>query len=81
MLFILGFTFKNQINFKVMIVTVEFFFGLLIVFLIGFAIAKVLERIFHVNLDESEKHDLNPRPGQKNINNILSGLVFLPMLI
>lgn len=42
-----------------MLLTFEFFFGLIVVFLIGFAIAAVLERIFHINLDESEKHDLN----------------------
>jgi hypothetical protein len=42
-----------------MILTVEFFLGLLVVFLIGFAIAAVLERVFHINLNESEKDNLN----------------------
>jgi uncharacterized membrane protein len=49
-----------------MILTAEFFFGLLVVFLIGFVIAAVLERIFHINLDESEKHALNPSRAKKH---------------
>jgi hypothetical protein len=35
-----------------MIVTIEFLTGLIIIFLIGFLIASLLEKIFHVNFDD-----------------------------
>jgi hypothetical protein len=42
-----------------MIVTVEFFFGLIAVFLIGFIIATALEKIFHINFDEPINDELD----------------------
>jgi hypothetical protein len=42
-------------------VTIEFFFGLIAVFFIGFMIATALEKIFHINFDEpvNEEFDLD----------------------
>ena len=42
-----------------MVLTVEFFLGLIIAFVIGYAIAKVLEKMFHWDLKESDMNDLN----------------------
>jgi hypothetical protein len=35
-----------------MILTVEFFLGLVAAFLIGYLLATALEKIFHINLEE-----------------------------
>jgi hypothetical protein len=42
-----------------MILTVEFFLGLIAAFVIGYAIAKALEKIFHWNLKETDLNDLD----------------------
>jgi hypothetical protein len=42
-----------------MLLTVEFFLGLIAAFIIGYAIASVLEKIFQWNLNESGLNDLN----------------------
>jgi hypothetical protein len=41
-----------------MILTVEFFLGLIATFIIGYLLAIVLEKIFHINLEEKfSKHE------------------------
>jgi hypothetical protein len=42
-----------------MVLTVEFFLGLTAAFIIGYAIASVLEKIFHWNLKETDLNDLD----------------------
>jgi hypothetical protein len=38
-----------------MIITIEFFIGIIVVFLIGYLIAIALEKIFHIHLNNSSK--------------------------
>lgn len=42
-----------------MLVTVEFFLGLIAVFFIGFLIATALEKIFHTNFEEPDSDNVN----------------------
>jgi hypothetical protein len=49
-----------------MTLTIEFFIGLILIFVIGFTIAAVFERIFHINLDESEIDNLNLSKAKKH---------------
>jgi hypothetical protein len=48
-----------------MVLTVEFFLGLIVAFIIGYAIASVLEKIFHWNLKESDLNNLNLNKSKK----------------
>jgi hypothetical protein len=48
-----------------MIVTVEFFLGLIAVFLFGYLIATILEKIFHINFDEPGSDEFNSDDSKK----------------
>jgi ammonia channel protein AmtB len=49
-----------------MLLTVEFFIGLIAFFFIGYLIATGLEKIFHLTLDESEWQNLKPDKSNKH---------------
>jgi hypothetical protein len=48
-----------------MVLTLEFFLGLIAAFIVGYAIAKALEKIFHWDLKESGTNDLNLNKSEK----------------
>jgi uncharacterized membrane protein len=40
-----------------MLLTIEFFFGLAIVFFVGYLLAILMEKIFHIKLDNFDNHE------------------------
>jgi hypothetical protein len=49
-----------------MVLTVEFFLGLIAAFFIGYSVATALEQIFHISLDLSKMHTLQPNKSKKH---------------
>jgi hypothetical protein len=51
-------------DFKILILLVEFFFGLICVFFTGYLIAFIIHKVFHVNLqfeDENKRNEYTKR--------------------